>query len=366
MSAVLDTIELKNAGPSGVRSGAPVVQSSLSLKAPPEDAPQSLQFDLFGEFFGKEEELSNTMELWDSIPKYSVSAQRQNQLRDASGRLPLHEMSFSFDGVECELIIQPALIKMEDGSTKDFYPSQNEEIIEEVLRKIFSDQQYGIHFVRNLESWVRFSVYLVAKELKAIGRSRSHTEIRRSLEIMSSAVLTFKMKTERKPQYKNPILTNMTTQTQDDLRDDPKAKWVTQLPALVSKCVNELGYRQYNYKLHWTLKSRLARYLRRRFLHRYRNASPLHSYHFRFSDVRDNSKLLTAKDNSKNIQTFIEALAELKEKKVLHRYERKDVMRGKEIIDIIITVWADMDFVTEMKASHARLNDGQEKLRRAG
>ncbi len=44
----------------------------------PKQLPQSRQYDLFATFFGDAAELSNTIELWDAIPKYAVSARAQN------------------------------------------------------------------------------------------------------------------------------------------------------------------------------------------------------------------------------------------------------------------------------------------------
>ena len=43
-------------------------------KSPPESVDKNKQYDLFTTFFGKEQrDLSNTIELWDAIPKYAVS-----------------------------------------------------------------------------------------------------------------------------------------------------------------------------------------------------------------------------------------------------------------------------------------------------
>jgi hypothetical protein len=43
--------------------------------------------------------------------------------------------------------VQPASIEVEPVRFADFYPSADEELIEEILKKIFSAQQYGLHLV---------------------------------------------------------------------------------------------------------------------------------------------------------------------------------------------------------------------------
>lgn len=50
--------------------------SNLDQK-PSSDAKQNKQYDLFTSFFGDPKDLSNTIDLWDTIPKYSVSARQQ-------------------------------------------------------------------------------------------------------------------------------------------------------------------------------------------------------------------------------------------------------------------------------------------------
>ena len=46
----------------------------------------SLQYDLFTQFFGRTEDLSNTIDLWDAIPKFAFSARRQYAARARTRR----------------------------------------------------------------------------------------------------------------------------------------------------------------------------------------------------------------------------------------------------------------------------------------
>lgn len=344
---------------------APKKQHSL-----PVEAAKSRQYDLFSSFFGDTSTLSNTIELWDAIPKYAVSARQQNAKRDAQGHLQNYKQSFEYRSISetapiiCKLVMQPARIEMPDGTTKEFFPSQSEELIEEVLTKIFTDQRYGVHDVKNIESWVHFSLHMIKKELAARGHTRSITEIKKSLEIMSKTLIEVHMEGRgRGLVYSNPILSNMTRQTIADLAENPNAKWATQLPALISKSINELTYRQFNYDRHMSLSSSFCLWLHKRLVNRYRNASMLHDYHFLLSSVKRDSGRLTYARNSANIKSVDEALQELKEMNVLSRWDKEEVREGNAIQDVKYTVWATVDFKDEVKAAHARLNDAQKTIR---
>lgn len=343
--------------------------SKKDTKTPPVEAVQSKQYDLFASFFGDPKNLSNTIELWDAIPKYSVTARQQNALRDDRGRLPVHVSEFEYSSpsldrpARCRIKIKPALIEVEEGIFKDFYPAQSEEIIEEVLKKIFTDQQYGLHSPHEQESWVRFTLHMIRKELRERGHTRSLDEIKRSLEIMASTSIDVEMEGRgRGVIYTNPILSNMTRTTRADIEEDARAKWTAQLPALISKGVNELDYRQFNYALHMRLSTPLARWLHKRLIHRYRQASLTTPYRFLYSTIARDSGLLNNKRMSANVKALDEVLDELKAEGVLFNITAEKRFSGRKLDDVAYQVTATPDFTSEVKAASARLNEGRRRL----
>lgn len=323
----------------------------------------SKQFDLFTTFFGDAQNLSNTIELWDAIPKYAVSPRAQKKMRDQSGNLPVYEQEFLYrptmDGlpkeISCKVTIQPAHIKNPDGSYSQFYPSTDEELIEEVLKKIFTDQQFGQHTPAATESWVKFSLYMIQNELKARGKARSIDEIKKSLEILSRAVLTVQFAGQtRKMVYTNPILNDLTGVTRADYLSDPKSMWCTKLPALISKSVNELTYRQFNYGTLMSLSSQLARWFHKRLSHQYTQASLTDSYHISYSSIHRDSGLLHQSRTSANVKTVDSALEELKTAEVLMYFKKEDRRQGQKINDVIYTMLPTMTFRDEIKTANAR------------
>jgi hypothetical protein len=127
-------------------------------KAPPVKAIKSIQYDLFSQFVTNDpESVSNTVELWESIPKYFFTSAQVEKLRIPTGHADPYKQPYSYKGMDCTVTIQPALIEQENGSYKAFFPSVTEELIEEALKKILTDQNYGIHDPAKSETWVKFS-----------------------------------------------------------------------------------------------------------------------------------------------------------------------------------------------------------------
>ena len=110
---------------------------------PPSDADFSgKQLDLFRTFLCNGEEqrdrLSNTLDLWDSVPRYSVSRQAMDKERRVRGFLDLMEINFQYRGTSLKAIIQPARVaEKENSPSKDYYPSANEELTEDAFAEGF-------------------------------------------------------------------------------------------------------------------------------------------------------------------------------------------------------------------------------------
>lgn len=340
-------------------------------KTPPAKGAVSKQYDLFTTFFGEAKNLSNTIELWDAIPKYAVSPRVQNSLRDEKGHLPVHEQTFLYrptkEGMPreltCKVTIQPASIKNPDGTRTQYYPSTDEELVEEVLKKVFSDQQFGVHSQKDAESWVRFSLNMIQKELKLRGKTRSIDEIKISLEILSLTVIELEMAGDSKNlEYTSPILTDMSRTTKAKFLADPKSMWAARLPGLISKSVNELSYRQFNYGTLMSLSTQLSRWLHKRMSHQYTQANIMDPYRLSFNSIQRDSGLLHHSRTSSNVQLLENALDDLRSANVLMSFEKKENRQRRKIIDIIYTLRPTPEFVEETKRANARQRDHRDEL----
>ncbi|MGE0269610.1 MAG: hypothetical protein AB7S78_14260 [Candidatus Omnitrophota bacterium] len=340
-------------------------------RQPPAESKRSLQYDLFTKFFGDSQNLSNTIELWDAIPKYAVSARVQSIIRDEKGNLPVYEQEFEYrptvegmpDRIACKVMIQPASIKNKDGSYTYHYPSTDEELVEEVLKKIFTDQNFGHHEPAANESWVRFTLYMIQQELKARGKTRSLDEIKTSLEILSRATYEVQFAGQsRKMNYTSTILSDMVRTTKADYLEDPKSLWTARLPALISQSINSLTYRQINYKTLISLPTPLARWFHRRLTHQYSNAHILHPYNLLYSSIERDSGLLKHSRKQRNIQTVDATLQQLQEANIIMYYKKEERREGRKIADILYVLTPTNVFVDEIKAANARQREHRKEL----
>lgn len=333
-------------------------------KNAPTAVPPSLQFDLFTQFYGASADLSNTIELWDAVPKFAVSKRRQDQIRDTNGRLPILRQSFLHrpfpralnEPLSCSVKIVPAYIETDDGD-RDFYPSTDEELLDEVLRKIYSDQTLGMLDMTNGDSWVRFTLRGLQRELSLRGRTRSLAEIKRSLEILAHCVVTVHVsKGSRDLNISTAFLSDLTSVSRRDYEDGTTA-WCARLPALVTKSIRDLSFRQFNYATLMSLDSQLARWFHKRLSHEYVNAALMSPYTILYSTIARDSALLSDRpvDNRKAVTA---ALSGLKERGVLFCFDQSQRLDGRKITDVLYTLTPSRDFVAEIKAANKRAADG--------
>lgn len=329
------------------------------------------QLELFAHFFG-EDDYSNTVDLWDSIPKHCLNPRQQAALRDANGRLEVFEHRFDFRGKDCRVEVTPARVMGEDGRRWDFYPSHDEKLIETVLRKIFVDGQHGGHDVHELESWVTFTLGMVRRELKARQRTRTIDEIKRSIDIMNQTTVRVFLGNDPNPVYSGSILPDVVRVTRDEWLQDASTRWAVRLPTLVSKSINDHTYRQLNYRIWFELNSSFGQWLFERMSHRFTQAGGLNKFSMSFSAMQRDSGMLRQQRPSANVKTVEKALEELKERDVL-LFWTKDEERGKRnaIVDIKYHLTASDQFRRDQvesnkRAKAIRIDRGEEQLPRVG
>lgn len=340
-------------------------QKSPERKKTPPDSPiESVQFNLFGQFItNNKREVSNALEVWETIPKYFFTAKQMENLRTADGLASFYKYEYEHNHVPCAVKIQPALIEQENGKAKAFFPSVTEELVEEAIKKIFTDQQYGIHDPDKTESWVKFSLSMVYKELKSKGRTRSYTEIKKAIEVMSSCVITFY--SDHQEVWKGTILQDLVTVNRDEYRAKPESLHAARLPFFISQSINRLDYRQFNYQRLMSCNEQLSRWLYKQLINRFRQASMINHYHFMYSSIARSSGLLQQGKAGNNRRKMKAALDELVKQDVLLDYQAEARYEGRKVVDVKYTLKPSMSFVREQKAANKRASDAQAAVKQA-
>jgi hypothetical protein len=332
------------------------------------------QMDLFrGLLFNTDAErdsLSNVFDLWDSIPRYVVSRQQQERWRKTGSFPLLHKIPFHYRGRELVATIQPATIEDKDGTIRSYYPSANEELIEDVLRKIAADQNNGYFDPKERRSGVVFTLHMVRKELAKRGHTRNYIEINLSLEIMARSVIITSMTDGKEGEFTSNslYLNNLFRVSKSRLAEDPEAKWFADFHPFASRALDELTYRQFNYMRFMGHKSQLARWLNKVLSLKYINASFMHPFEIRLSTIVRDSGLLSGYARLRDAITAVDSAFEelrLCNPPLLGSAPKKTLqtgVRGK-IQDAIYTLFPSREFVTEVKAASKRQSLAEESLR---
>ncbi len=334
----------------------------LSKRRPPKVPIKSAQYDLFTTFLTNDKgAVSNALEVWDGIPKYFLTPKQQEKLRTERGHADPYEWEYFYQGRPCSVKLQPALIKQNDGSYKAVFPSVTEELVEEALKKIFTDQQYGHHDPANTESWVKFTLGMIYSELKDRGRARDRNQIKYAIEVLSSCILTLYQ--DGKEVYRGAILSDLVTVNRDEYIADSNSMHMARLPVFVSRGINDMQYRQFNYARLMECDNQLTRWLYKRLVHRYRHASLIDTYHFLYSDVKQSSGLLQQGTERRNRSKLKASVDELQEEGVILTYTAEDLKQGRKITDVKYTVTGAPDFIKEQKAANKRASQNLDETR---
>ena len=320
------------------------------------------QIDLFRSFIcNKDEErnkLSNTLDLWDSVPRYSVSRQAMDKERRANGFLDLLEINFQYRGKQLQAIIQPARIREKDGTTKDYYPSANEELTEDALRKIATEQSNGFFNKSNYISGVVFTLHMLREELKKRGHTRSYQQIILSLNILSSSIIEIRASNGENGEgfAKSAYLPSLSSVSKAKIASDPSAKWAIQFHPLVTQSIDILTYRQFNYSQMMTHSTQLARWLHKQLSLKFTFASLTTTFDMRYSTIKRDSALLESyKQQRQAIKAIDLAFQELKEANILTLIRKNKICNSNsKIEDVIYTLTASIDFISQMKAANKR------------
>ncbi|MCW5597575.1 MAG: hypothetical protein KIT59_00440 [Nitrosomonas sp.] len=324
------------------------------VKEPPEKYIKSIQLDLFSQFITNDKSVvSNTVEIWENIPKYFLTERQVKKLRSADGLAEPYEWNYSEKDNNFTVRLQPALIKQTNGKYKAFFPGITEEIIEEALKKFLTIQNHGLHDPEKVETWVRFSLSMLHRELKEQGRERNRNEIRHAIDVMSLSIITlFK---NSKEIWKGSILQDLLTVGREEYLADSSSLHICRLPLFISHAINQLEYRQFNYKRLMNCDEQLARWIYKRLINRYRQANLMNNYHFMYSSLKESALLLQNRETD-NRKKVISALKELVNKNIIYKYEAQEVKKNRIISDVKYIIFPSNEFISEQKAANKRSN----------
>lgn len=302
------------------------------------------QLTLFEMLLPDEREYSNTVELYDFIPKYHWG--KVQRINDKF--LDSLEREFECRGIKYKVKIRPASVEDRNGVERYYYPSKREELVEDALRKFVAEGQ-GVFL--DEQAGVTFTLYQLQEELKSNGHSYSKDQIKDALLICARTNLTVTSEGGTSVLVSN-LFETLGLQTREDWKDKGKKfRAFVRFNSLVTKSITSRTFRQLNYEKVMSYKNIIARQLHKRMSHHYVQASFTNPYHFLLSTIiRDFglTQYAQLRDNLRDMQT---ALDEMVKKQVLLSYKVEKILENSKrakLLDAKFLLIPDPSFVSEI------------------
>lgn len=319
--------------------------------------PQQLELFSFPNLFEKKKDIySGTVDLYDIVPKYFHGDIEKVRTKD--GLLKSLERNFVYKKQEMILRIAPAQI-ITKGGEKAFYPSQREEIIEDVLRKFATDSKKNEFLDDKLS--VRFTLYELWKELKKIKHSYKYNEIKESLEILSGTKLEIKDKNNKvtfsSSMFESFGMINENNIFKEEENEEYSKKiiYFVRFNSLVSDSIKNKTWRLINYQDCMSYKKVISRWLHKRISHMFLVGDVYIPYNILLSTIiRDSGMTLykTISENIRQIETCIEEMVKIGS---INKYEVEKIYfedKMNKIKDVKFLLYISDSFFKDIQLSY--------------
>lgn len=301
----------------------------------------------------KESSFSNTVELYDFLPKYVWG--KSSRINDRF--LESIERNFECRGKKYSLTMHPARIKTKSGVQKEFYLSKKEEIVEDALRKIAI---FGEAVYLDKKIGMSFSIYQLQKELKKTGHSYSRQQIVDSLNILANTRIVLTCHDDDQIWTFSPI------ETLGFKGINEETHTFVRFSALVTKSIDENTFRLYDYERVMSYKSVIARQLHKRISHHFTQANFAQNYEISLTTLLRDFGLKKAKSLYSNIEDVTEALEEMKKMDTIITYSigqpTLDSKKRNKLLNAKISITPSMRFLSEIRKGNEKKMEARELL----
>jgi hypothetical protein len=334
----------KKSNNDGAPNNAPIRMKPRRAKIDDYKSTKPIQLQLFEMVLPSEKDYSNTIELYDFIPKYVWG--RVERIQEKF--LEPVEREFECRGARYRVRIAPARVQDQDGISRDYFPGKREELVEDALRKLATEGQ-GIFL--NDEAAVTFTLYQLQQELKRTGHTYSITQLKEALMVCVSTTLHL---TDENGQamLASSMFDMIGLQTREDWEGQgEKAKAFVRFNGLVTSSIRNNTFRQFNYEVSMGYQNIISRQLHKRMSHHFTQASIAHPYTIHLSTVIRDFGLTAYEKLSHNLRDVETALKEMVLKDVLLKYELDkipDKNRGNKIADVKLILYPHPKFSSEV------------------
>lgn len=309
-------------------------------------SPQMSMFEIL-ESPAKKDHYSNTIELYDALPKYMWEQKREHE--DLSNAVVMRKCTVR--GQQFTIKIKPAIIEKEDGRTVLIYAGQREEILEDALRKLAVN---GKGHIIEGKAGVMFTLYELQKELAKMGHGYNLNEIKEGIQVCRGATLEC-ISDDGESFISSSFFPMVGLTTRGEFRKKGgNAKCYVQFNPLVNDSIMNLTFRQYNYKIGMQIRSPLARYIYKRMCHYWTQAHPDSPYTPSLISFLSQSPRELSPRMPENVRAMKNALDVLIKQEVVSDYDDNQIKEGRKVVDVRYVIRPHENFVKQVMASNKR------------
>ena len=323
-----------------------VKQDTALEKLNVSSSPQMGLFEII-ETPARKDDYSNTIELYDAIPKYVWDQKREHE--DLSNAVVTRNCTIR--GQQLTVKIKPAIVEKDDGRTVLIYAGQREEIIEDALRKIAVNGKG--HMIEG-KAGVMFTLYELQKELAKMGHGYNLNEIKEGIQVGRGATLEC-MSDDGESFISSSFFPMVGLTTRGEFKKKGgNARCYVQFNPLVNESIMNLTFRQFNYRIAMSIRSPLARYIYKRMSHYWTQASPDAPYTPSLLSFLSQSPRELSPRMPENVRAMKNALETLIKSEVVSDYDADQIKEGRKVLDVKYVIRPHPSFVKQVMASNKR------------
>lgn len=297
---------------------------------------------------------TNMVALYDLAPRFVF------YLRGEVERRKVIEREFSHRGKRYRITLKPTQLVSPDGTTRDCYLGEREQIVEEVIRRLAGNRS---RLTLHGDTKVRFPFTLneVRRELERVQHSYRLEEIREAITLLNEV----RLKVEEVDGRRSPLLSAaafpvMGMRKKDD--GDDRETFVEFNP-LVADAIRTLSFHQAPYDLLMATRDPVARWLIKHVWTECGEADdPLHQ--MTAMEIRRDSGMPEWKATRNQLSRITDAVQSLRAAGILEAIDAEEHKRGQRKEDITFTMTVSASFLAQARRAFSLSRDNRVELDR--
>ncbi len=256
----------------------------------------------------EDKDYSRSVELYDFIPKYCWGKAK----RIEGEFLRTIKREFECRGRHYQLTLMPARIEDDADGSKEYFPAQREEVVEDALRKLMTEKQGTM---LDGEAAIVFTLYQLQKELSDKGHTFSYDELKDAIRVLNGTDIILKSADDNLEVAFSPI------ENYGFAGEGQETRTFVKFSPLVTHSIKSGTFRLINYDTAMSYKSVIARQLHKRMSHHYIQASLANTYEILLTTIVRDFGLTLQKRIIDNLKEIVKALEVMKDNEVVFSFK---------------------------------------------